>query len=110
MSLMQGGYGHVRLDEWLGIELPILAMQHHYLLTEEVPEIVEYNETSGKELIHVLDFGGEIYIRQEGKGVLLGTYEQDCRPWSPYVTPWDFGDELLEPDLDRITPELEVGF
>ena len=105
-----GGLWAREVGRMVGIELPILAMQHHYLLTEDVPEIVEYNESSGKELIHVLDFGGEIYTRQEGKGVLLGTYEQDCRPWSPYVTPWDFGNELLEPDLDRITPELEVGF
>ena len=105
-----GGLWAREVGRMVGIELPILAMQHHYLLTEEVPEIVEYNESSGKELIHVLDFGGEIYTRQEGKGVLLGTYEQDCRPWSPYTTPWDFGNELLEPDLDRITPELEVGF
>jgi len=57
-----------------------------------------------------LDFGGEIYIRQEGGGMLLGTYEQDCRPWSPRETPWDFGSELLKPDLDRITPELQVAF
>ena len=42
--------------------------------------------------------------------MLLGTYEQACVPWSPRETPWDFGHELLKPDLDRIAPELEVGF
>ena len=42
--------------------------------------------------------------------MLLGTYEQDCRPWSPRETPWDFGSQLLKPDLDRITPELSVAF
>ena len=26
------------------------------------------------------------------------------------TTPWDFGHELLQPDLDRIAPSLEVGF
>ena len=26
------------------------------------------------------------------------------------TTPWDFGHELLPPDLDRIAPSLEVGF
>ena len=58
----------------------------------------------------MLDLPGEIYTRQERGGVLLGTYEQDCRPWSPKTTPWDFGHELLQPDLDRIAPSLEVGF
>ena len=31
-------------------------------------------------------------------------------PWSPRETPWDFGSQLLKPDLDRITPELSVAF
>ena len=84
----------------VGIELPVLAMEHMYLLTEDIPEIKAYNEETGKELIHVIDFGGEIYTRQEQYGLLLGIYEQACKPWSPKETPWDFGAELLEPDLD----------
>jgi len=42
--------------------------------------------------------------------MLLGTYEQACVPWSPRQTPWDFGSQLLKPDLERITPELSVAF
>ena len=42
--------------------------------------------------------------------MLLGTYEQAPAPWSPKTTPWDFGQDLLPPDLDRIAPSLEVGF
>jgi dimethylglycine dehydrogenase len=94
----------------VGIELPVLAMEHMYLLTEDIPEIRAYNEETGKELIHVIDFGGEIYTRQEQYGLLLGTYEQACKPWSPKETPWDFGTQLLEPDLDRLAPSLEIGF
>jgi dimethylglycine dehydrogenase len=30
-------------------------------------------------------------MRQERNGILLGTYEKACRPWSPVNTPWDFG-------------------
>jgi dimethylglycine dehydrogenase len=41
---------------------------------------------------------------------VLGTYEKACVPWQPKVTPWDFGTELLTPDLDRIAPSLELGF
>ncbi|TIU91383.1 MAG: FAD-binding oxidoreductase, partial [Mesorhizobium sp.] len=57
-----------------------------------------------------LDFKGEIYTRQERNGILLGTYEKACKPWSPVNTPWDFGHELLPPDIDRIAPSLEIGF
>ncbi|MGF0540324.1 GcvT family protein [Agrobacterium sp. ES01] len=94
----------------VGLELPVLAMEHMYLLTEDMPEVIEYNEKSGRELMHCVDFDGEIYIRQERNGMLMGTYEKDCRPWSPIETPWDFGHELLAEDLERITSELEVGF
>jgi dimethylglycine dehydrogenase len=42
--------------------------------------------------------------------MLMGTYEKACKPWSPKETPWDFGQDLLPPDLERIAPSLEVGF
>ncbi len=105
-----GGLWAREVGRMVGLELPILAMEHMYLLTEDMPEVAAHNAETGKELVGVLDFGGEIYTRQEGRGVLLGTYEQACKPWSPKVTPWDFGHELLEPDLDRIAPSLEIGF
>ena len=63
-----------------------------------------------KEQLHCIDFEGEIYLRQERGGMLLGTYEKAGVPWSERQTPWDFGQNLLPNDLDRIAPELEVGF
>ncbi|MBA2488162.1 MAG: GcvT family protein [Chloroflexi bacterium] len=94
----------------VGIELPVLAMEHMYLLTDDMPEVAANRAATGKEMAMAMDFGGEIYIRQEGGGMLLGTYEQACVPWSPRETPWDFEAQLLKPDLDRLTPELEVAF
>ena len=105
-----GGLWAREIGRMVGLELPVLAMEHMYLLTEDMPEVVAHNEATGRELCHVIDFKGEIYTRQERKGLLLGTYEKACVPWSPVKTPWDFGHELLQPDIDRITPSLEVGF
>ena len=105
-----GGLWAREVGRMVGLELPVLAMEHHYLLTEEVPEVVQYNKESGEELIHIIDFEGEIYTRQERTGVLLGTYERAATPWMPKDTPWDFGSELLQPDFDRIAPSLEVAF
>jgi dimethylglycine dehydrogenase len=104
-----GGLWAREVGRMAGLELPVLAMEHQYVLTADVPEIKAFNESTGKELPMTIDFGGEIYVRQEGGGMLLGTYEQDARPWSPKVTPWDFGSQLLKPDLDRITPEMSVA-
>ncbi|UXN59742.1 FAD-dependent oxidoreductase [Phyllobacterium zundukense] len=105
-----GGLWAREVGRMVGLELPVLAMEHMYLLTEDVPEVMEFNKTTGRELIGVMDFKGEIYTRQERNGILLGTYEKAAKPWSPVNTPWDFGHELLAPDIDRIAPSLEVGF
>ena len=105
-----GGLWAREIGRMVGVELPVLAMEHMYLLTETMPDVLEFNETSGRELVGVIDFKGEIYTRQERDGLLLGTYEKACVPWSPVKTPWDFGHELLQPDLDRIAPSLEIGF
>ena len=104
-----GGLWAREVGRMVGLELPVLAMQHQYIITDEMPEVVAANKEIG-ELPILLDFEGEMYLRQEGKGMLLGTYEQACLPWSERTTPWTFGHELLPPDLDRVTPELEVGF
>ncbi|CDX12517.1 Sarcosine dehydrogenase [Mesorhizobium sp. ORS 3324] len=105
-----GGLWAREIGRMVGVELPVLAMEHMYLLTEPMPEVEEFNKSTGREMIGVLDFKGEIYTRQERNGILLGTYEKACKPWSPVNTPWDFGHELLPPDIDRIAPSLEIGF
>ncbi len=93
-----------------GLELPILAMEHQYLVTEDMPEVAEINRSTGKMVLHAVDFDGEIYMRQERGGMLLGTYERHGVPWAPRETPWDFGPQLLPNDLDRIAENLERGF
>ncbi|MDA0298651.1 MAG: FAD-dependent oxidoreductase, partial [Actinobacteria bacterium] len=105
-----GGLWAREVGRMCGIELPVLAMEHHYLMTEPMDEVIEYNKTMGRELPHIIDFAGEIYARQEGQSILLGTYEQENRPWSVKETPWDFVFQLLPHDLERIAPELERGF
>lgn len=105
-----GGLWAREVGRMVGVELPLLAMEHMYLLTEPMPEVEEFNKSTGREMVGVLDFKGEIYTRQERNGILLGTYEKACKPWSPVNTPWEFGHELLIPDLDRIAPSLEIGF
>jgi dimethylglycine dehydrogenase len=105
-----GGLWAREIGRMVGLELPLLAMEHMYLLTEPMPAVEEFNAATGREMVGVLDFKGEIYTRQERNGVLLGTYEKACKPWSPVETPWDFGHELLAPDIDRISPSLEIGF
>ncbi|GLS21943.1 glycine cleavage system protein T [Labrys miyagiensis] len=101
-----GGLWAREVGRMVGIELPVLAMEHHYIVTDAIPEL----EGLEREIINTTDFSGEIYVRQEGKGALLGTYEHNCTPWSVDHTPDDFHTQLLPDNFDRIAPELEVGF
>ena len=89
-----------------GIDLPVQPMEHHYLITEEIPEIASH----GKEICGGVDYEANIYFRQEHKGMLLGTYESVGTPWKVAGTPADFGHELLPDDLDRVADRLELAF
>ena len=94
------------VGQLVGIELPVLAMEHHYLLTEPIPELAG----RGRELVNTTDYSGEIYLRQERAGVLIGTYEPHGVVWAPVHTPPDFSMQLLPEDFERLAPYFEVGF
>jgi dimethylglycine dehydrogenase len=89
-----------------GASLPLVPMEHHYLVTDDIPEVA----AAARMLPVVVDLDGEIYLRQEGRGVLVGVYEHDATPWAVQGTPWDYGqNDLLPPALDRIAEPLEHG-
>lgn len=102
-----GGLWAREVGHMAGVELPLVPMEHHYLITGDLPELKQ----PARELPVVVDLDGEMYMRQERQGVLLGVYETPATPWAVGGTPWDYGDtELLPPDLDRLTDALEKGF
>ena len=89
-----------------GQHLPVQPMEHHYLLTETIDEIKNF----GSRLPCGIDYQANIYFRQERDGLLLGTYEPVGVPWRIEGTPWNFGHELLNPNLEHIADRLELGF
>ncbi len=91
-----------------GIHMPVQPMEHHYLITDEIPEIATRNPED--RLPAGIDYEANIYFRQERNGMLLGTYEPRSTPWKVDGTPMDFGHELLPPDLDRVADRLELAF
>ncbi len=89
-----------------GIYLPLHPMEHQYFATADIAEVSQHDD----ELPHVMDPEGESYLRQEGKGLVIGFYEQNCVPWAVEGTRWDFGHELLDENLDRIGDSMEFAF
>jgi len=85
--------------------IPSINMIHHYLVTDEHPEIKKLT----KELPVTRDPMASAYLRQEGKGLLIGPYEMDAKPWALNGMDWKFDMELLEPELDRIEEHLNIG-
>lgn len=85
-----------------GIALPLMPTEHQYFVTETIAEIA----AMGRRLPSVADRDGEYYLRQEGKGLLVGAYERDMRFWAEGGTPAGFGHELFPDDLDRIEPNM----
>ena len=92
-----------------GVYFPLVPMEHQYIVTEDVPQISAIIDAGG-EHPHVMDPAGESYLRQEGRGLCIGFYEQTCRPWAVNGTPWDFGHELLANDFDKIEDSIAFAY
>jgi dimethylglycine dehydrogenase len=91
----------------VGATIPLINLEHQYLVTENHPDI----EALGWELPVCRDSYSSAYIRQEGLGFLVGPYEtRGSKPWALNGMDWNFDRELFEPDLDRIMPFLERCF
>ena len=104
-----GGLWAREVAAMAGVYLPLLPMAHQYLVTDDIPEIVDILK-SGREFPHVMDPGGESYLRQEGRGLCIGFYEKPCEGWSIDGTPWSFGHELLQDNLDKIEDSVAFAY
>jgi dimethylglycine dehydrogenase len=101
-----GGLWARRIGRMVGVDHPLVPMLHHYLVTDDVPEVAAIEG----EMPAVTDLEGFTYLQREGDGVLLGVYERNPRHWAVEGAPWDFGAKLFPEEPDRIMPELSIGF
>ncbi len=83
-----------------GVNIPLQAAEHYYLLTEEIPEI-------SRDWPVLEDPSHHGYFREEGGGLMLGLFEPVCAPWNVGGIPDDFSFGELPPDWDRMGPYLE---
>ena len=104
-----GGLWAREVGTMAGVYFPLHPMEHQYLVTENVP-LIEEMMAQGHEHPHVMDPAGESYLRQEGMGLCIGFYEQTCRPWAVDGTSWDFGQDLLDNDFDKIEDSINFAY
>lgn len=101
-----GGLWAKQIGQMVGVDLPVMPYEHHYLVTEAIDEVAHLSE----ELPTVVDPDALTYFRQEGEGLLLGLYETNPKPWNIDGVPWDYGLDLIPEDIERIGDELAKGF
>lgn len=96
------GYRAREVGKLFGRNVPCVTVAHQYLVTEDIPALAD----RGSPLPLLRDPDSSYYLRQEGKGLLLGPYEKEnCRThWETADDPMpdDFSFQLYPDDLDRI--------
>ena len=94
-----------KVGRMVGVDHPVTPMQHHYLVTESIPQVAALTHV----MPAVTDLEGFTYLQREQDGVLLGVYERNPKHWMTEGAEWDFGMTLLPEEIERISPELEIG-
>jgi len=91
----------------VGLDIPVVPVQHQYIVTEDHPEIAKRKEEGLPELGVLRHSDGSWYMRQERAGLLLGPYEKGA-PACYLDSPADNSEyELFEADLERLEPHIE---
>ena len=101
-----GGLWAKQVGRMVGLDLPLSPLQHHYFVTETIPEVAALDF----EVPMTVDLEGFTYIRQDQQGVLVGIYEVDHKHWNIDGAPWDYGFDLIPEEIDRIAGELEMAW
>jgi 4-methylaminobutanoate oxidase (formaldehyde-forming) len=87
----------------VGINLPLQAAEHYYLITETMAGCT-------RDLPLLEDPHAWAYFREEVGGLLVGLFEPDAAPWNLGAIPEDFAFGEIAPDWDRVAPHLETAF
>jgi len=104
------GFHGREVGQLAGLDLPLVPVQHQYLVTKSVPEVQKLS----KEIPVLRHLEGSFYLRQERDGLLIGPYESQnsmvqMDDWTRDGVPHSFGKELYPGDLERLAPHLEVA-
>ena len=85
-----------------GVNVPLVSVQHQYLITDAIPGI-------GRDLPTLRDPDRLTYYKEDVGGLVMGGYEPNPRPWALDGAPDNFNFQLLPPDWDHFQPTLELA-
>ena len=91
-----------KLGQMAGINIPLVSVQHQYLITEKIDGV-------SSNLPTLRDPDRLTYWKEEVGGLVMGGYEPNPMPWAVDGLPEGFEFQLLEDDLDHFEPLLELA-
>jgi len=91
-----------QLGERSGVNIPLQAAEHYYLITEKIAGV-----SSDWPVFE--DPAAHAYFREEVGGLMVGLFEPVCAPWRVEGVPEDFSFGSLPPDWERMAPYLETA-
>ena len=104
--VVAAGYRVNEVGALMGIRYPVIAMEHMYFITDDIPDLVARDDR----IPMVRCPRDTFYMRQEKKGLLVGIYEHDCKTFGMDGIDHNFVNALCPDDLDRLLPKMEPVF
>jgi len=91
----------------VGLEIPVIPVEHQYIVTEPHPEIQKRKEQGLPEMGVLRDSDSSWYMREEAGGLILGPYEKGAPVCYVKGPSKDSEFELFQEDLERIEKHIE---
>ena len=85
-----------------GVNVPLVSVQHQYLITDVIPGIT-------KDLPTLRDPDRLTYYKEDVGGLVMGGYEPNPIPWAVNGFPAGFNFQLLQPDWEHFQPTMELA-
>lgn len=103
-----GNYAR-KTGEMIGLDIPVIPVEHQYIVTEPHPELQKRRRAGTPEMGVLRESDGSWYLREENGGFILGPYEEGAPccyvdgpdPRAEY--------ELFQEDIDRLAPHIEAA-
>ena len=98
-----------RTGRMVGLDVPVIPVEHQYIVTEPHPAIQERRRQGLPEMGVLRESDSSWYMREEAGGLLLGPYEKGA-PVCYVDGPSDDSEyELFQEDLERLMPHIETA-
>ena len=91
----------------VGLDIPVIPVEHQYIVTEPHPEIQKRKEEGLPEMGVLRDSDSSWYMREERGGLILGPYEKGAPACYVDGPSQNSEFELFQEDLERIEPHIE---